>query len=333
MTISKKDYVLASIMDKNYLVKVTNLKDTSIKGEIATVASEKVEEITFFPEDVIANLGNSPKSGTVYGIKVEIFNRYIDTKFGKVALFVKADKETKKLLIKSFNKAYSKLHDLGLLGFSYTLDINVKDKQGKMQGCYTASKNLDHNDTMTLFAEADLAGLTFEEVILHESGHGIWHRLIQQEKTKAKWVEDYSRYIEIQSVKEKVIKQHLLALINSGVTLSQYKNSLKAEGDEFDILLITAIIKYFKEVHRLSIKDLDYVSVHDQDFLKAIWPTCSQQISRVKGNNISDYSMKNVQEYFCECFRVHASGTKIPKTTRKLMEKTISQCGSVKGLN
>ncbi len=332
LQINKKDYVIASIVDKNYLVKVSNVSGETITGDIATISSDKGEPVTFFVDDVISNLGDKPKSGTTYGIKVEIFNRFIDTDFGKVAAFVYLDKASRKEISKYYNKAYKILNNFGLLGFTYTLEHEIRDKAGKMCGCYKSQKNLDFNDTMTFFVNAERGDLSIEEVILHESGHGIWHRLIQQDNLKSKWVEDYSKFIEVETVSDKAIKSHKVKLISSGNSFSEYKKNLKLTGDELDEVLINGIIKYFKEARRLSIKDLDYVALYDKDFLKEIWPVHAQDLSVVKQNPISEYAMKNVQEYFCECFRLHAIGKKLPKTTRKLMEKTISVSARVEKL-
>lgn len=330
--INLKDYVVANIVDKNYLIEVTKISNDTITGNIATVSSDKSEPVTFFSEDVISNLGSKPKSGTTYGIKVEIFNRFLDTNFGKVATFVSLDKASRKEIISEYNKAYKILSDLGLLSFTYTLDNEIRDKSGKMCGNYLAAKNLDYSDKLTYFAHSERGDLSIAEVILHESAHGIWHRLIQQDSVKSKWVEDYSKFIEVESVSDKSIKSHLASLIATGNSFSDYKRDLKLNGDELDQVLFNGIIKYFKEARRLSVKELDYVALYDKDFLQSIWPIHAQDLSIVKQNPISEYAMKNVQEYFAECFRLHSVGKKLPKTTRKLMEKTISSCGKVSKL-
>lgn len=329
--ISPKDFVIVDIDSKNYLVKVGSFKGETILGDIATIASDKVEPLTFLKDDVVANLGQKPKEGTAYGVKIEIFNKYIDTSFGKIALFLKMEKALRKELAKHYNKAYSKLEKLGLLGFTYTLEHEVKSKQGKMAGMYMANKNLDLNDKMVIFANCE-NDITIEEVILHECGHGIWHRLIQQDKLKSKWVEDYSKFIDVEAIRDKELKKHLSDLKSMALTFTEYKGHIKREANDLDIILIDAIIKFFKDSRRLTVRDLDYVVKHDMDFLKSIWPTRTQELVKIKQNPISEYAMKNVQEYFCECFRLHAIGKQLPKTTRKLMEKTISTSASVKGL-
>jgi hypothetical protein len=326
LKIQKDDYVIAHLIDKDFCVKIHEIKKNSIDGQIATVARDKVELVSFFPEDIIANLGPNPKNGTAYGVKVEIFYRYLETNFGKVALFTDIEKSERKELSKHYNKAFAKLVDIGLDEFTYTLDLEIRGKSGKMAGCYGVAKNLDNFDKLTIFIEAEIGDLTIEDVLYHESGHGVWNRLLQQDKYKARWVEDYCRFIESESINSKELSKHLSNLISSGETYTKYISSVKREGDDYDKELIKCLSTYFKQVRRLMPKDLDYLALYDRDFLKSVWPLKSQEFTKIKGNPISDYAMKNAQEYFCECFRIHMAGKKLPKTTRKLMEKTIGSC-------
>lgn len=327
--IEVEDIVIAKVADKNFLLKVANFKGDAVTGEIATVASDKVESITFLPEDIVANLGKKPVNGTAYGIKIEIFNKYLTTDLGKIALFCKLG-ESKKHIKKAYNNVHSKLEKLGLLGFSYTLDLEVREKNGKMAGMYTTVKNIDNaNDRLTIYLDAASADL--EGTLFHESGHGIWNRLLVKESLKAKWIESYSAYIEDQMISDKELKKHFADLKASGNSFSAYSKYIKSEGDELEFMVMKFILKYFKEIRRLSLKDIDDLVAYDFDTLKELWPQKISSVGKIKENPISEYAMKNVQEYFCECFRLHCGGLKLPKSVRKLMEKTISSCATVKG--
>jgi hypothetical protein len=73
----------------------------------------------------------------------------------------------------------------------------------------------------------------------------------------------------------------------------------------------------------MSPEDLNILLNQNSKALSAIWPT-SAAISH-SDSLISEYAKTSVQELFAEAFAYHFTGKELPKTIKKLLEKTVKK--------
>lgn len=317
------DIVMVKVSDKKFDATFVHKKtDTtcygsSLKGKPYNDNSEDTE---FLREQVVANLGTSPATGSVYGQNLELYFKSMETPFGVAHFFRKSSKADKETLEEFFNKAHKALSKKGLLGF-LPLTLELRPVKGKFAGHYT-KKKADIPDILCLRLSPEV---DTKHIFFHEYAHGIWWHLFT-DKIRAKWIREYHRQVVVKKLTVKDSKALLTGLLDEyNQTLYDFKGQLE-EDNQF---MLKQIVLYIKKVHALSSNDIDTLILAG-DEIKEFWPTTEMEISEVK-SDISEYAGKDPCEYWAECFAFHMCGIAIPDRCKKLLEKSLETVAGKKG--
>ena len=310
------DYILINVEDKKYLCSVSAKSDGICKAIYDKPLPYDEVDFNFERADVIANFGQKPwKAGH------EVFYKEMNLDFGKVAFFTKISSATRDEVKAALIKGYNELKKRFLVSF-FPVNIEIRPEKGKALGHYTVDKKTDI-DTMCLRIHDQQ---NFLESFFHEAGHGIWHRLVTSRTIKTKWIETYQEFVQVQHLGTKQLRSMYKDLNSLRSPIAEYKATLE---DEEQISIFKEILSYIKKYHRLSVSDLDSI-IEGGNFglLEKIWPNDYLSITKLKDSGITDYSLKSVEEFFCEAVAFYLSGRDMPKALRKLTEKTLSSCAT-----
>lgn len=309
---SVDDFLLVQQSGKKHIVKVDKAQEDKGKGMIQDKFPYEEDLLSFEGKEILANYGKRPHSS----IYEAYFKSFKHPDIGEVHFFVKADKALKKEIESQLTKAYKRLDKAGLTKF-FPLYVEIRPEKGKMLGHYKAAKSEGILDIIAL-RPSDLH--TLEQTFFHESGRAVWKRCILQRKAKAAWIKDYNQFIQVQHLTSKSLKKLYHELANSNQNISEFKSGLEEEQQ----LVLKEVISYIKKYHRLSLVDLNLLlESGDVETVGEVWPSDTLALSKIRENNISNYSLKNVEEYFSEVLATYLMGQKIPAHTEKLLTKTI----------
>lgn len=318
------EYVVARMGDKKFDVLFVNKKTdrtcfgSSVKNQ---PYKDDADDVEFLREQVVANLGENPAPGSVYGQQLELYFKSMDTPFGKAHFFHKSSKAHKEKLEEFFGKAHKALSKKGLLGF-LPLTIELRPVKGKFSGHYTKKKG-EIPDVLCLRLSDEV---DTKHIFFHEYAHGIWFHLFT-DKMRAKWIREYHRQVTIKKMTVKDSKALLTGLLDEyNQTLHEFKGKLEEDNQFF----LKQIITYIKKAHSLSAHDIDTLILAGDD-IKEFWPTTELEISEVKAD-VSEYGTRDPVEFWCEVFAFYMSNAgSIPERCKKLLEKSLETVAGKKG--
>lgn len=321
------------------LVKSAKVVGTKFRG---TIESERkglvVNTVEATNDQVLLNLGSDPDPGKVYGLDLtNRFRRCIEHPFwGNVLLFTRLETETLKLVKASLDRTAKKIEKLGLEHYTSLIDTHLVAKQGKWAGKYyhrpPKSETEDSAHYVAYapeFAANDAKIMDY--VVFHEFGHVVRYNGVLGKKLRVKWLKEYTRSIadfEITKTELKEVFDFLENCIDQEVSLGKVLRDFIAE-DESHAPWIKAILRWFKEVHHLSPKDLSVLwDSQDLSSIKELWPTRSIDTSTL-APVVSDYACVNVEELFAEAFAFYCVGKKLPSRITQLVEASIQYAKAV----
>ena len=312
VTFQVEDYILVEQDGRKNIVRVDKTSGKSGRGMKQDKFPYEENELKFDLDEVVANYGKYPKSF----IHEAFYKEFKHPTFGSVNFFLKAGKETKEEIDKVLTKCAKKLKDHNLDGF-LPVNVEIRPGKGKMLGHYKTHKNEGELDIMCLRPSSENP---LEITVFHEAGHGVWKRLIPHRKIKAAWIREYSHHLEVQHLTSKDLKSMLNDLLSASQKVTDFKSGLS----ENDQMILKEILSYIKKFHRLSVLELNLlIESGDTDTVSEVWPSDTIALSKIKENNISNYSLKSVEEFFSECLAFYLTKGKLPKHTEKLLIKTI----------
>lgn len=282
-------------------------------------------QVSFQPNEVLANLGKKPSVGSVYGLKIEPFIRKIQIPFlGEVRIYRENFTKENVEVLKSCAEAVEKLFKKNRLTkwVDNLSHVELRSKKGKYAGSYTSRKPKDDPkvDSISLNNVPFDDRTYLEYVLIHECTHGVWFRMVP-DHLKAKWSKLYTKRIQRQSYDQNDLND----LLNS---IKSYDGSIhnfsKEMADDLQRQLLKEIYSYIKRVHRLDRGDVDTLVENDRDALDTLWPE-HQDISNQTNDVGSEYALTNVREFFAETMTFHLLGRKLPKDVTKGCEATIQK--------
>lgn len=315
MKIETGIYVVAEIEKRNQLVQITGIKGDDLGGVLDKNRHIEPVNVSFNQNDVVAVLGAKPKAGSAYGCIIEPYFRSTEHEgWGELHWFCRPSKEYRKRMTDALNKTLKILKKHKLDGFLPVV-TEVRNPKGKLAGMYKYSgKDPVEKPDVVITRFAD--DTDFVNVLLHESGHGVMARLFRSVKGKAAWIKAYHSYVALTTTSEKKLKTLLVDLTKGEERPSDFRGQLEEE----DRLVFDAIIAYISDYHSLTLKHLDTLVEAGED-LKDYWPT---HIELTDYNyTVTEYAGKSPDELFCECFALHLTGKKLPKSLAALMDKTL----------
>ncbi len=320
MRVADNDYIIAKVGFKNMLVLVTSAKDHSGYPETDPDLDTGEKTIKYNPDEIVANLGASPAFGKAFGINIEPFSHTIKHSFwGNINFYRKLDAKESKALKRGFAKAKEALEKEDCFGF-LPLTVEIRNKQGKYAGkyvCKTDKKTSETRDRLVISAETLLDPVYNSYIVLHEAGHGVWYRQVDDE-IKTRWLKLYTKRIGVTKYKESDLKRVYDGFMDYSGNINDY---VKEMASDEDVLLIKEVLSYMFKKRRLDRHDILLLSESHSSMVLENWPTVAE-LTEAKAD-VSEYSCVNVREFFAECFAFYMGGKTLPRDVMKAMKNTL----------
>lgn len=330
MKVIEGDFVIAMVDKKPKFYKVLKTKD----GDITVLEQGDLKEHPT-PENLnelclMANLGQRPKQGSVFGVKTLYLRGTLSHKFfGEIQVFTPMKKEGRKLLLDSLDKVEKRLKSKGLREpIEHTL-FKVKPKSSSTVGMYKPSSNPEESpNVIELFVDWSAEELSIKHlsnfsspelnlhtyVWLHELGHYYWYNKLTR-KMRSAWVSEFLSYVASNIATEDDVAA-LLGDFNYS-TASTPKQLFKELGKE-STWVMKEVLAHIKKVHNLSLQDL--LDLKSSSSVDNVWPVKTEFVKFDRSvTPITNYGMTNVREFFAEVFALSLSELKIPKSLDKLL--------------
>jgi hypothetical protein len=328
LSVERNDYVIVRDTDgtkkKGRLVLVKKNNKGSCKGilvdkqmgETATVKYVEFGEI-----DVLSVLGPNPEYGTVYGVKVETYHGGGTTKLGNLHYWRDLVQGERNRIEKVIKLAAKRVR-ADKLTFGKDVEVTVRHKHGNMAGFYKHFGKKDKEDELCLcvsdFSKRAIPFADLQYLFFHEYAHSLWFTRMSPEM-QGEWIKAYSRNITLSQIKTDSIEEYRTELIEQGRVTNLMKNL-----DDDAKLEFRECLRWVKRNHNLKPTHINAL-LADNDDLTAVWPKNKIALQR-KEVFISEYALKNPDEFFAEAFGYGYSKTKaLPKVIIKLMERTFKE--------
>lgn len=302
--------------DQTVVFLVLKKLKTHIEGISANAIDDgDIPPFEFTEDSVIANLGEHPQAGNVYGFYLEPFYNVEHHDIGKVAYFVSEDDFKKKDFRKALDNCVDDIEKYRLNSV-LPFQVDFRPAKGKMAGSYKAMRTGD--DIITL-RNVGIDSSDFDYTLMHELGHALYARLFVKSE-RATWIKEYHNCVSIYEYTSKDLKSLLKDLnSNTFMTVTEFKKTL----DESNLILLKHILKYIRVQHSLSLQDLDQLCLDEAGNLNNIWPATILEVSEID-TVLTDYAKKSVQEFWCEAFAHYMVGLDLPKNLKKLVKVTLA---------
>ena len=321
----EKDYLIIDFNGKNKLGKVASAKSDKKSGTIileeALGRDGELRE-KFSRDDIVANLGTSPKPGKAFGVSIEPYKRSLEhKKFGQIDLYLDlSDKHTTRLF-KGLDAAYKLFKKNASVDFlPLGKNLELRNNSGKMVGKYTFRQKKNENQDTMLLCPVDFRDPTYNLYVLcHEMAHGLWFRCVPS-NVKARWIKLYESRMVVRDVPKGSLKGLLREVKNYQCDIKSY---MKDAADEDTTLILKDVSKYIKRLYRLSERELFLACSEDPSLIDAVWPSRAQ-LSEPQAD-VSEYALHSTPEFFAEALSLSFTGTTLPKDVKKELKSTLQQ--------
>ena len=314
MEIKVGDYlVLKIVAGKNALAKCCAVaKDGSRYKAVLETTSDKPEPpVEFKAKEVVANLGHSPNSGSVYGVKVEPVRERLEHPFwNEVQIHHQLDDQKRKTLKTALASVHTKLKAQHAPKLALTTEIRTQT--GTQAGYYKYRPKAD-TDVLCVRLDDDMSDLEYR--FSHEYAHGIWYRNFTPQM-KFAWIDLYHTAVEITAYSESDLKSLLEDLKSAG----DLRTFVKDNAD--DNLVIRAIFRHIKTTHSMEKSHFEMALMlgHDIDHY---WPSAMELGD--KQTLLTTYAKKSPEELFAEAYSLKFIGKKLPSKVDALLTKCLSR--------
>lgn len=324
MDIKQGDYVIGCEDKRNTLIQVSSVNDGMVYGHVDKNRAYTPQQAEYKLKDIVAHLGRKPQPGNAYGCVIEPFvQTLVHPDWGNVHWFAWHSKDQKKSIKRALDNVAHKLKAKRLFGFveAGNLETEVRPPKGKYTGMYHYSiKKGENLDRMVLRPHSEEASMDY--VIAHESGHGVWYRLLTQSQ-QARWIRLYHSYTKMLDFSPHDIRKLRDSYIEDSVPLRDFRGQL----EEAQVLLFDNLIGTLCANTRLTSRHLDTLAANQAlDTIKDVWP------KNVEDSDfeiaVSEYGTKSPEEFFAESFAYWLVDKKLPKRIQAAMDKTTSSLRS-----
>lgn len=296
------------VEDKNLLVKCAAAKENKLKVYNPDHPEEK---FIIKAKEVIADLGERPKAGQAYGVKIEPLVRTEEDDFwGEIRSYKFFSDDEYDLFFKGLKDVRKEIKARKLP--RPQTDVELRQRKGKVVGMYKFQPKAEKDILMLMACDSD--DKVNQYLVAHEYSHGLWYRNMTP-KQHMRWIRLYHENISVMNATEKALKQILKDVEAEG----SFGPLLTADYE--DSATVKSLLKTIHTVHGLNRKHLETALVVG-DSLADYWPTSVE--TSTKEVMVTEYSMKMPEELWAECFAHHFVGTKLPKTHLELLNKTLS---------
>lgn len=315
MLVAKGDHVIFHMtLGKYAFAKVVAANATKAKIRFAvdpkTGESPPAEEIAL--DSIVANLGVSPKIGSIYGVKVEPCRvQTNDPYWGNLQYYVELDEKNTARFDKFLRLTAKELKQRGMP--EPRTELHIRQQSGKLDGAYKARPKSE-TDIMTVRPRPDLDSMDF--IIFHKYAYGLWQNSMMP-KTRMRWLRAYNESIALMKIEESELENMRESLVSNGDVGGYFK-----ELEDDDRKVFRAIIRHLKQVHNIERHHLQLMLTLQEDITE-FWPSHVELSD--KNVLLTDTATKNVEELFAESFAYHLTGRAIPKKLNLLLTETLSR--------
>lgn len=315
------DYLVVEHDKTNRLVRFVDEKFV-LRDKQSVKLGDYNEIVDISPRDFIANMGDAPRSGSVYGVQCDpIFKRMQINGLGPVYFMRKMKSDERDFLIRVAEKCVTHLKELDVLPAKKIVSfVKPPKRSGKlfMLGTYYHRSNAELPDEMELFAETYRSKDDVRYAVYHELAHGIWFTRTDDD-IHASWIEAFEEAVEKNKYGANSLAEMRDNIVEAG-SLAAYRKSV---AEPVDLIALKEVMKYLSRVHSLSSYNL-------RDLLKAgrglkkVWP----QETIVLPNQsmlLTEYAMQSPEELFADTLSYYLAGRKVPKSLASLAKKTLEQ--------
>lgn len=318
LDVAKDDYIIVRVGKKNKLALAHSPKRNTCYIE-DTLHSDEPQTFEYDESTLIANLGKDPEQGTAFGVNVILHYGEVKTDLGPMHYYRKTDDDEKKAIKIGIKNTVAKLANVGLSKILPIQRVEVHPPKGKWAGSYQVKFNAGAADDKIKLHPKILNDQTYNAYIfLHEIGHAVWYRLVD-EKTRSEWLEIYNGQTKVSKAKKQQMEDLCTALVSSQQSVKEFSSDVEEE----ELALLKDALSYLKKHHKMGATDVDVLLNQNSKVLASIWPT-SASVSYTE-SLVSEYARTNVQELFAESFAYHLTGKELPKSIKKLLEKTLKK--------
>lgn len=319
MKISVGDYVILDVA-KPLLAKVVHAEKPykAILERDREAQESKLIPVEFRLAEVIANLGKSPRAGSVHGVKVEPLFRTEESKFfPAIRIYQDMSDERYAEFRKEMIVFIKTLKARNLQGPQ--IELEVRPVAGKYAGYYKFRPKME-TDIMCVRPSEALEGM--QHIFFHEYGHAVQSRMVPR-PIWVKWIRKYHDHVSVTSIDDAELEQ-LREDIEGAKHFGDYLKECVDESKP----VVKACLKYIQQVHGLNKRHLETMMSQEQS-LGEVWPSAIELSD--KDMVVSDYAEKSPEEFFAECFAFTLLGRKLPPDLATLIQRTLSQLVHAKG--
>lgn len=313
------DYVIGRDGKRHQLMQVSSVNDDVVYGHADKNRAYTPQQLEFPAKDIVAHLGQRPPPGNAYGCTVEPYVKtLVHPAWGNVHWFAWTPKAQKAAIKSSLDNVARLLRRTGLFGFveDGCLELEIRPQKGKYAGMYHYRiKDGQSQDRMVLRPHEEHPSVDY--TVAHESGHGVWYRLMSQ-RQQARWIRLYHSYTKMLEFSPHDIRKLRDSYIEDSVHVADFRGQL----EEAQVLLFDNLINSLCGNTRLTKRHLDVLADEQGlDTIKEVWP------QHVEDSDfeiaVTEYGTKNPEEFFAESFALWLTGIKLPKRIASAMEKTV----------
>ena len=315
------EYVIVE-QEKKHLVLVTDADPIESRGiiEHTRVTGEDMI-LEFSADDVVTCLGSDPKVGSVHGIRVEIWQRTLDTPLGECDFYYKPTKPFRESLKEAFEKMERRLKKWQCdRVLPVTLEVRLPKSAKSTTGMFTPQKGRDDTDLITLRPATDSH---LDWLICHEFGHPIWQKLLPP-KIKASWIKKYYSDVKLGEVSEEQCEDLLDLVIKTYMEGTAKRGHIEGLDDEDALKALGMCNGWVQEFHYLRPIDIEHlVRGGKEAFVRSLWPK-GGVLTTDKEVRVTEYGNKTAEEWFAEALAMYYCGKSLPEDIHELLDKTIN---------
>jgi len=316
LPVEKDDYIIVRVGKKNKLCFAHSPKRNTAYIE-DTMANDEPQTVEYTAETLVANLGSDPVPGKAYGVDIQPHYGEVQTPIGPMHLYRKLEDDEKEAVTIAIKRIKKKVDEQGLGKVFPFTRLEVLNAKGKWAGSYTVSFKSGTPEDMVRLHPKILSDQIYNQYILaHEIGHGIWYKFVS-EKVRSEWLEVYNGLTKVSKAKKSEMEDLCTSLVASQQSVRDFQRDI----EEDELQMFKEALAYLKRHHKLSPEDVNTLLNQNSKALAVIWPT-SASFSNSE-SLLGDYSLVSVQEMFAEAYAFHTTGKEIPKSIRKILDRTL----------
>lgn len=326
-SINVGEYIVAKLLSPSK--KIAGQVTRNYKG-LATVECHTLQGTSDqyeFRDDtgvVLANLGETPMSGSLYGATVRVLHEQAESpRWGTISFFRELDDDEKGLLKGALKTSWARLKSMKLDTAIQLNYLSILEPKGKYAGMYKSNKD----GSGILLHPKSFDADSVQIIMDHEVAHAIWFQTLSDSQ-KAQWVLLYEKYVVVSREQYEELESVLSYIRKHPMTLESYE--LYYSEDETALSILERIVGgllalkfHDREEVDLFLQFCTDKSVRTSS-IKEAWDQSTGVTSEMDESPITDYAMLNVKEMFAEAYCHHVNGTiKLPEDVLEVLHATI----------